>query len=125
MDKWIDVVTNPLGIAGFALFLVFTFVSRSRRPLERNVFIGCAALALLAGLGLAYRNASEPLPPPTVALPPHPPSTPAAQDDPVPAKAQAPEPSPAKSGQEANADRNGTAINIGGDVITNEQHNNK
>ena len=125
MDKWIDVVTNPLGIAGFALFLVFTFVSRSRRPLERNVFMVFAAVALLAGLGLAYRHATEPLSPPTVAQPPHPLSIPAPQADPVPAKAQAPEPSPAKSGQEANADRGGTAINIGGDVITNTQRNNK
>ena len=89
MDKWIDVVTNPLGIAGFALFLVFTFVSRSRRPLERNLFIGLAGVALLAGLGLAYRHATEPLSPPTVAQPPHPLSIPAPQADPVPAKAQA------------------------------------
>ena len=128
MDKWIDVVTNPLGIAGFALFLVFTFVSRSRRPFERNVFIGFAAMALLAGLGLAYRNASEPPPAeskPTTAKQADPKSPSAAQAEPVSPEAQAPESTPANSGQTANADRGGTAINIGRDVITNEQRNKK
>ena len=128
MDKWIDVVTNPLGIAGFALFLVFTFVSRSQRPLERNVFIGFAAVALLAGLGLAYRQASEPPPAeskPTVAKQADPKSPPARQAEPVLPDAPAPESTPAKTGQEANADRGGTAINIGRDFITNEQRNNK
>ena len=120
MDKWIDVVTNPLGIVGFALFLVFTFASRSQRPRERYVFIGFAAVALLAGLGLAYRHASEPPPAeskPTIAKPAHPKSPPAPQGESVSPEAQAPEPTPANGGQTANADRGGTATNIGGNVI--------
>ena len=125
MDKWIDVVTNPLGIAGFALFLVFTFVSRSQRPRERNVFMVFAAVALLAGLGLAFRDASEPLSPPTVAQPPHPLSIPAPQAEPVSPEARSPEPTPANGGQTAKADRGSTATNIGRDVIINEQHNKK
>ena len=128
MDKWIDVVTNPLGIAGFALFLVFTFASRSQRPRERNVFMVFAAVALLAGLGLAYRHASEPPPAeskPTVAKQPDQKSLPAPQAEQVSPEARSPEPTPANGGQTAKADRGSTATNIGRDVIINEQHNKK
>ncbi len=127
MDKWIDVVTNPLGIAGFALFLVFTFVSRSQRPFERNLFMGLAAVVLLAGFGLAYRHASETPPAETkpAATQPDSKSAPTAQTETAPLEAKMPETLPPKLKQEAKADRGSTAFNIGGSVNNNEQHNKK
>ena len=127
MDKWIAVVTNPLGIAGFALFLVFTLVSRSRRPFERNMFLGLASVALFAGFALAYRQASEPAPPglkPAVVQPAE--NLPsAAQTKTMPPEVKIPKTVPTEIKQDAKADKGGTAINIGGSVILNEQQNKK
>lgn len=61
--SWIKVVTHPLGLAGFAIFLVFTFLGstrRSKRPKWLSpVAFGLAAVALVGGLTLAFR-ANEP-----------------------------------------------------------------
>jgi hypothetical protein len=60
---WTKVVTNPLGLAAFALFLVFTFLGSSRRSKQPRwlspIAFGLAATALVGGLILAYR-AGEP-----------------------------------------------------------------
>jgi hypothetical protein len=57
---WIKVVTDPLGLAAFALFLVFTFLGRNRRSKRPTwlspVAFGLAAVALVGGLVLAYRT---------------------------------------------------------------------
>lgn len=57
MEKWIDVVTNPLGLAGFALFLVFTVLSRvggkSRPSWLMPTFVAMALISLVGGLWLA------------------------------------------------------------------------
>jgi hypothetical protein len=33
-DKWIDVVTDPLGLVGFALFLVFSYLAAQPKYAE-------------------------------------------------------------------------------------------
>jgi tetratricopeptide (TPR) repeat protein len=58
MTDWIKVLTHPLGLAGFALFLVFGFLAKVKKNVERRwvsqaaVTLACAALA--GGLILAY-----------------------------------------------------------------------
>jgi hypothetical protein len=56
---WMKVVTDPLGLAAFALFLVFTVLGRNRRSKRPTwlspVAFGLAAVALVGGLVLAYR----------------------------------------------------------------------
>ncbi len=61
--KWIDVVTDPLGLAGFALFLVFLIVCRpafrSGLPWLAPVFVVLAISALAGGFGLAWKKAEQ------------------------------------------------------------------
>lgn len=56
---WIDVVTNPLGLAGFALFLVFWFLSRRAKQQSYKwlpfVAVVMACFALIGGLLLASK----------------------------------------------------------------------
>ena len=81
MKEWIKVVTDPMGLAGFALFLVFTFLARKgKKPawLAAGAF-AMACLALVGGLTLAYfRVRTNPSPASTTA-----PSTPS-QPSPAP-----------------------------------------
>ena len=64
MTAWTEVVTHPLGLAGFALFLVFAFLAKIKRRDERRWLIpfslAMAMIALLAGLALAYWQSREP-----------------------------------------------------------------
>jgi hypothetical protein len=64
MVEWTKVITNPLGLAGFALFLVFGFLGKVKRKDERKWFspvaFGIAALALIGGLVIAYAQAPRP-----------------------------------------------------------------
>jgi len=73
--KWIDVVTNPLGLAGFALFLVFLIVSRFAPKGELRwlapAFVTLALIALLGGIGLTWRD-SKPTPQPQPVVTPQP-----------------------------------------------------
>lgn len=57
---WTKVVTDPLGLAGFALFLVFSFAAyhtrgRERRALVR-IFVGLAVFCIVGGFALAYQH---------------------------------------------------------------------
>ena len=62
---WEKVLTNPLGLAGYALFLVFVVVKllvKQRKP--RNNWIvpvgfALAAACVFGGLGLAYLHQSR------------------------------------------------------------------
>lgn len=58
MKSWIDVVTSPLGLGGFALFLVFAFLARrgTRSPYRwlPPAAVAMACVALFGGLWLAY-----------------------------------------------------------------------
>jgi hypothetical protein len=58
MHDWAKVLTEPLGLAGFALFLVFGALSRIKKDKERRwlgpLAMGMAVLALTGGLTLAY-----------------------------------------------------------------------
>jgi hypothetical protein len=60
MDKWIDVVTDPLGLAGFALFLVFAVLTRLRKESRPSwltpVFIVMAFVSIIGGIWLASLN---------------------------------------------------------------------
>ncbi len=61
MNSWVHVVTHPLGLAGFALFLVFSFLGRMKKKPDWFP-IGAYAMALLAlvgGLFIAYRQESH------------------------------------------------------------------
>lgn len=57
MQDWTKVVTEPLGLGGFALFLVFGVLARAKRADERRwlapMAMGMAVLALAGGLILA------------------------------------------------------------------------
>jgi hypothetical protein len=60
MNSWVQVVTHPLGLAGFALFLVFSFLGRMKKKPDWFP-IGAYAMAILAlvgGLFIAYRQES-------------------------------------------------------------------
>jgi hypothetical protein len=58
VNEWTKVVTHPLGLVGFVLFLVFGLLARLKRVNERRwlfpAMIAMSAGALLGGLGLAY-----------------------------------------------------------------------
>lgn len=66
MVEWTRVITNPLGLAGFALFLVFGFLAKVKRTDERRwlspAAFCIAALALIGGLVIAYAQAPRPQP---------------------------------------------------------------
>jgi hypothetical protein len=74
MGAWAKVVSEPLGLAGFALFLIFTYLGKVKSGDKRRwispVAFGCAAATLLAGFGLAYLQIAKPLPPPVSAAKP-------------------------------------------------------
>jgi hypothetical protein len=60
MSEWTKVVTSPLGLAGFALFLVFGYLAKVKNKDERRWVSPAAVLvsliALVGGLFLAYRQ---------------------------------------------------------------------
>lgn len=62
MSEWTKVVTDPLGLVGFALFLVFGLVAKTRKSSERRwltpVAVCLAVAALLGGLTLSYIKSS-------------------------------------------------------------------
>ena len=69
---WTKVVTSPLGLSGFALFLVFSYLSTRQRSSVWVVrsFVALSALSLLGGLVLSYavmRNQQEAAAPKTKA----------------------------------------------------------
>ena len=63
MEEWAKVVIYPLGLAAFALFLVYLAWRQQPDSGFRRVLMAMAVLALVAGLGLAFwqdRNSAEP-----------------------------------------------------------------
>lgn len=62
LTDWTKVITNPLGLAGFSLFLIFGFIGRlklsQKRPWIVIVAFAMSAVSLLGGLLLAYSKAS-------------------------------------------------------------------
>ena len=72
MGAWTKVVTHPLGLAGFALFLVFGYLAKAKRNDERRWLAPAAvvlALAALAGgILLSYVQGPKPLPQPAQAV---------------------------------------------------------
>jgi hypothetical protein len=56
--EWTKVLTHPLGLTGYVLFLLFGFLSRVKRKGERRwilpITLAAAGVALLGGIGLAY-----------------------------------------------------------------------
>jgi hypothetical protein len=63
MDGWTEIVTHPLGLAGFALFIVFSLLARmgssGRWPWLAPAAVTMAFIALLGGLGLAFRQSHQ------------------------------------------------------------------
>jgi hypothetical protein len=64
MNEWAKVVTQPLGLAGFGLFLIFRYLARVTRRNERRwlspVAVGLATVALIGGFALAYEQTHKP-----------------------------------------------------------------
>jgi hypothetical protein len=73
MHDWTKVVTEPLGLAGFALFLVFGALSRLKARQERRwlapVASAMAVLALAGGLAIAYVKTGSTTQPPAKTAP--------------------------------------------------------
>jgi hypothetical protein len=65
MGAWAKVTTEPLGLAGFALFLIFLYIGRVRKDDKRKwlpaVAFACAAATLVGGFVLAYLQATKPV----------------------------------------------------------------
>lgn len=63
--NWTEVVTNPLGVAAFALFLVFSLLAKrsSNKPSNRLMllFATMAILTLICGLGIAIFQSRKPI----------------------------------------------------------------
>ena len=78
MSEWAKVVTQPLGLVGFGLFLVFGYLAKVKRQDERRwlspVAIAFAAVALIGGLALAYLQTPKPPTPAVQTSTPPPPS---------------------------------------------------
>jgi hypothetical protein len=60
MNEWAKVVTQPLGLVGFVLCLIFGYLGKVKRQAERRwlspAAFGLAAVALVVCLSLAYRQ---------------------------------------------------------------------
>ena len=58
LGSWTKVVMQPLGLAGFALFLVFGLIANRKRKAPHNwlfpAALGMAVLALIGGISLSY-----------------------------------------------------------------------
>jgi hypothetical protein len=58
MQEWVKVVVQPLGLAGFALFLVFGLIARAKRNDQRKwlstAAVSMAFVALVGGMTLAF-----------------------------------------------------------------------
>jgi hypothetical protein len=78
MHEWTKVVTNPLGLGGFALFLVFGYLARAKRSDERRwltpTAIALAVVALMGGLLIAYKQIPKPTPQPIQTIQAQPPA---------------------------------------------------
>jgi len=99
MDKWVQVVTTPLGLIAFALFMVFSALAKIRGPKERRVFIVLAALTLVTTVSVAAWLALQPTP-----------------AGPTPSET-APSPAPNSSIYQSTKGNNSPAIsNVGGSV---------
>jgi apolipoprotein N-acyltransferase len=63
MSQWIKVVTHPLGLAGFALFLVFAYLARVKRNDERRWLSPAAVLlafiTLVGSLVVAHKQVTK------------------------------------------------------------------
>jgi hypothetical protein len=63
MSEWAKVVTDPLGLAGFALFLMFGYLAKAKKSNQQRWLAPlavCAAIAALAGgLALGYVRVSK------------------------------------------------------------------
>lgn len=78
--QWEKVVTDPLGIAGFALSLVFTLATRiiSQKRKEQNRWLvpavySLAVVCVIGGFSLAWhRDSLEKAPPPAAVAPTQP-----------------------------------------------------
>jgi hypothetical protein len=64
MSEWTKVVTHPLGLAGFALFLVFAYLAKVKRNDERRwlspAAVALAVIALLGGLLIDFKQVAQP-----------------------------------------------------------------
>lgn len=65
MSAWTNVITHPLGLAGFALFVLLIFLTMRRASTQpvwvRASFIIMTFIALIGSLWLAHLNTTLPL----------------------------------------------------------------
>ncbi len=61
LDAWLEAFTNPLGIAGFSLFLVFLLITKfgkNKIPTPiKYIFVLMACSSLAFGLYISYQDA--------------------------------------------------------------------
>jgi hypothetical protein len=66
MNEWVKVVTHPLGLTGFTLFLVFGYLAKAKKSKNARwlgfAAVAMAVIALVGGLALAYKQVTPPLP---------------------------------------------------------------
>jgi hypothetical protein len=64
LSPWMKVVTQPLGFAAFALFIVFLVLSRTTRAVERRwlapSLLALAIISLVGGLAIAWMKNQSP-----------------------------------------------------------------
>jgi hypothetical protein len=74
MGAWAKIVNEPLGLAGFALFLIFAYLGKVKSGDKRKwispVAFACAAATLIGGFSLAFLQITKTVPPPDSAAKP-------------------------------------------------------
>lgn len=65
MSDWTKVVTQPIGLAGFALFVVFGLLAKTKKKPTWLVagFFALASVALIGGLAIGYFEVQHGNPP--------------------------------------------------------------
>lgn len=81
--EWTKALIHPLGLVGYALFLLFGLVARAKRRDERRWILPAAlvaaGIALLGGLGLALRDVDHKAQETAISQPQSQPSAPSTQ----------------------------------------------
>jgi len=57
LNKWIKVITHPLGLIGFALMIAYlVFLKNIDNSYISYIVLGCALISILAGFILGYNK---------------------------------------------------------------------
>ena len=59
METWNAILTNPLCVTGFALFMLLAMLARKRDRFGRILLLSLAMFSIFGSLTVAYRAATE------------------------------------------------------------------